>query len=230
MKKTLVFLTILTFCAICISAPVKSMTAARNTIAASYTREPILPPEYQEVEYLQSTNANQYIQVFSYVHINTVEFEMKVANMETGLYTYNFVVCASYGGQRKGGLDKQYPMKVRFWGKSNIVIDGFNVGSVCNLSFRDGIATAKMANGTTSSGEWDWNASQVMAEIDLWHSGRGLRSRIYHARFWQNKEQTHDLYPCVRVADNKPGFFNLITNEFLVNKGIGDFLVGPVKR
>lgn len=39
-----------------------------------------------------------------------------------------------------------------------------------------------------------------------------------------------DMYPVYRIADNKPGMYDIVNNVFYTNQGTGEFTVGPDKE
>ncbi len=49
---------------------------------------------------------------------------------------------------------------------------------------------------------------------------------IYAFKLWDGEELIRDYVPCLRKGDNKPGMYDLVTNEFYTNQGEGEFLYG----
>ena len=50
---------------------------------------------------------------------------------------------------------------------------------------------------------------------------------IYSWKFYQDDELIRDYIPCYRRSDNKPGLYDLVNNEFYVNDGTDEFVMGP---
>lgn len=55
-------------------------------------------------------------------------------------------------------------------------------------------------------------------------------TRIYYAKIYDNGTLTCELVPCYRKSDNKPGFFDVINEDFYINLGTDDFIVGSNVR
>lgn len=54
---------------------------------------------------------------------------------------------------------------------------------------------------------------------------KGFVGKIYNLAFYRDSltTKTLDLYPCYRKKDHKLGFYCIITNNFYINAGNGDF-------
>lgn len=50
--------------------------------------------------------------------------------------------------------------------------------------------------------------------------------KISSCKLWQSGVLAHDFVPCLRIQDNKPGMYDIVTGEFFTNDGTGEFLYG----
>ena len=55
---------------------------------------------------------------------------------------------------------------------------------------------------------------------------RGLKTRIYHCRFYEGTTLIRDFIPCYRNSDNEIGLYDLVNNVFYTNQGTGTFIKG----
>lgn len=207
--------------------PIKSMLGLMGTanVDESSHISPVPSDLYTEVEYLKPENKDQYITLYESVYLPKLEFEIQVQNNYTGAGG-GYVLLADHGGVRDGGIQHAAYTKIRFTGSSNVDIAGFSSnGQIVIISYLDGIASLT-PNGAQM--EWSWVARS--SRLTLFGIAKNsLICSIYHARIWKDKELTYDLYPCIRVSDDKPGFFNAVDGSFLTNTGSGEFVVGAVK-
>lgn len=50
--------------------------------------------------------------------------------------------------------------------------------------------------------------------------------KISSCKLWQSGVLVHDFVPCLRIQDNKPGMYDVVTGEFFTNDGTSEFLYG----
>lgn len=50
--------------------------------------------------------------------------------------------------------------------------------------------------------------------------------KLYGVKCWLKESVIHNLIPALRIADTKPGMYDLVTGQFFVNQGTGDFQYG----
>lgn len=194
-----------------------------------------LPAEYQEVEYIQGTGP-QYIRT----DINGVSglrflFKFMLTSITPGAplfgcYGYNqrcYVLsttvnnnmfsCAYLAARTttaQASINTCYVAEVDFRkGNQVVIINGENV-----LSFSD-TANLDTANniflfGYNFNGQHD-DRYQVHMKL--------FSFSIYD----ENNTAIREYIPCYRKSDSEPGMYDLVTGEFFVNQGTGEFLVGP---
>lgn len=67
------------------------------------------------------------------------------------------------------------------------------------------------------------------AELHIFSSYRGylqnyIHARLYSFKIYENDVLIHDYVPALRDYDTKPGLYDVVANEFKVNKGSGEFI------
>ena len=50
--------------------------------------------------------------------------------------------------------------------------------------------------------------------------------KISSCKLWQNGVLAHDFVPCLRMQDNKPVMYDVVTEKFFTNDGTGEYLYG----
>lgn len=59
-----------------------------------------------------------------------------------------------------------------------------------------------------------------------WGGTYQYAQKISEYKLWQNGVLAHNFVPCLRVQDNKPGMYDVVTEKFFTNDGTGEFLYG----
>jgi len=47
------------------------------------------------------------------------------------------------------------------------------------------------------------------------------RIKLYYCKIYESGTLVRDYVPCLRIADNKPGLYDLVNNKFYINKNAG---------
>lgn len=50
--------------------------------------------------------------------------------------------------------------------------------------------------------------------------------KVYGAKYYLDGVLVRNFIPCIRKSDNKPGMYDLVNNQFYVNQGTEEFLIG----
>lgn len=196
---------------------------------------PILPVEYQQVEYIKSSQT-QYINTGILYHTNTVYLDARVLDNGSAL-----------GVAKSGDMaNKEFTISCSIQSGSNF---GVYVSSNNSKKWQSGpsyghnrfeIVTNDddgniLFNGTTytPSGSLDTNQANT---IPLWlfarnHGGNinnPSTTEIYRCKFWERTtgELLADFIPCYRKADNEVGMYDLVSETFKTNSGTGVFEKG----
>lgn len=199
--------------------------------------KPLLPPEYQQVEYLQSSGTQHIVTavpILSTTETRTVgeilsggEYTALVggrnSNADGGRYIvygkmYNTARSVYDGNGSTGNETYQYSLS----GKISIIFNDANHGLYINGTLVH-TYTGKLAETGVQNvalfGMSGYNGSTVSYK---------LSGRIYSVSFYNNTTLEHigEYVPCYRKSDSKPGMYDLVTNTFFTNAGTGEFTVG----
>lgn len=205
----------------------------RQAMMSQTQREPRLPAEYQEVEYLEATGTQAF---FTDVPIQD---NLTVDSVQTfnGGDTYLF------GGHSGKGLQScfngywNYRIQCSYSGyyhwASNLSADNITIYHIVltqrngyQLGYLDGknilydtkTTTADTSAGATAVAFGQRNPSNT---INQWYKGK-----VYSLKVSKEGTLLADFVPCYRKADTKPGMYDLVTGNFYVNQGTGEFLYG----
>lgn len=187
----------------------------------------LLPAEYQQVEYLQGSGT-------SYLNIGTVDISNCKIECE-------FKVRPTFSGDVVFGISNSI-LELYTWGNisGNFLSAPYTLGdyTLPEKFYRftqDGL-TLSLYDENTLLGSY--TSSKVLSgtgTIALFVLPRGSYyygnpSKIRHFKNMQSDDTpVHDLYPCYRKIDNKPGMYDLVTETFFINANPSgnDFTVGP---
>lgn len=179
----------------------------------------ILPAEYQQVEYLESSGT-QYIAT-DYTFTAYDHITIKVAPKEGGDKSI-------FGSYETGGANCELgTLSDQFRGNLAPSGDGYDyqTGQVYTLELQSG----KWHCGSVGFG----NIKNTTATVNAYIFARNYASspkpasvKLYSASMERNGATIHDFIPCYRKSDNKPGLYDFITGTFYTNSGTGEFTVG----
>ena len=210
----------------------------KGSDVVGYKLDSQLPYGLVEVDYLESTGT-QYLNT-GITPTNTMGIDVTYAYPTISNST-NAGVCGTYQGTRPR-TDAFFVSTMSGTTNANILLG--NAGVAKNTAT---IATANtwinakinwlndgllnLNNGTVT----DTMGSNTIESNKLIIFGRVKASdssiacgveRIRRYRMTDGSRISHDYVPCLRIYDNKPGMFDLITRQFLTNQGTGEFIVG----
>ena len=204
----------------------------------------LLPKEYQQVEYLESTH-NEYIDTNVYIDLTTrVEIDaqfLKYYHWDDN--NVNFLAgVRDYNGGIKGRFEIAY-------GKTSQKVY-LNMGDTTNtriltditcdfkrhkyiadavsktMTMDNGILLSYIENNTIEN----WVTST--APFRLFGSSFSTRylsvMKMYGVKFYKNDVLVGDYIPCYRKADNAAGLYDLVNSKFFIGKGNGNskFILG----
>lgn len=185
------------------------------TITATFVAEPspILPSEYQEVEYIQSTGT-QYIDTW-YEPNGTVWCDIKFRIIAPStddeaywlwLWSTNDVRWGA--GYRKG----DYCWDGWFsYDPGTYALDTDSVGTCSNYSFTDTRTPYLFAQDEGSAGHVNWQV------------------RVYYCQIYEggdNATLVRNFVPCYRKSDDEIWMYDLVNGVFYTNDGTWTFLKG----
>ena len=198
-----------------------------------------IPPEYQQVEYLES-NKNQYIDtgvVFTSEHSLeiTYQHEQDVSFSFGGRIDYKNGFMFANGGLNGNAYDALFFQNGNTYYVPNTAYPNDGKKKVAKILY-DGIANTSNAyiNDVFYAA---LNVTQVTNNITLKlfakHDGStntiaGSECKVFYAII-KDKDNNYirHLIPCFRKADNIAGMYDLVSGEFCTNAGTGEFILGP---
>lgn len=209
-------------------------------------KSPILPPEYQQVEYIESTGT-QYIDTEFYPYDKKYVMTAKIKSSvvptvtedkyyrifgnlsaknasQTTLYRYQ------YRGYNPGtGITTdavccgtavyEEARALLIWGNYTdyiITVDG--IDKTYSINGKTGIYTGKPATYVSQ------DSIKLMAASDA-STRDAMRFYSFQIKD-ENEKLVVDLYPCYRRSDNVIGMYDVVRNIFITNAGTGTFLKG----
>ena len=187
-----------------------------------------IPSEYQLVEYLSNigTSGMQYINT-GVVDNQPIDFDAEV------LFVGYFF---SFGVTRQSYVESYFSSQTQSLSQFMFAGSCLNVPTLYSVKYRvrkvGGYAYVNDTEYLVGQGSnwtsFEWyifNLNRNNAPL-FDNPGRG---HIYHISFSANNTLLRDMYPVYRKADNKPGLYDIVNNQFYVNQGTGEFTVGPDK-
>ena len=207
---------------------------------------PLLPNEYQECEYIQSTGT-QYIDT-GYVPKLTTRWELKtmfqdgdsLGNCRNGRY-------GTGDGERfciscwTVTTDPQIEMSIGSYKSARIKISyNFN-GTATQYSINQKPYLYKLSVPSLSCDinpyYYDTFSAPTFSSTDtIYLNARnmgngdydGCGTQIFYShKIWENGTRVQDFVPCYRKSDGEVGMFDLVSRQFFTNAGTGSFIKGP---
>ena len=192
----------------------------------------VLPAEYQQVEYLESTNGTG-----QYINLGTRSYS------STDEHDYTFMVLSDSTGQNAvAGYYNGYMIGRRNYVVStgvtevnhtiNSTLFNGNVGADAIIELNVNTSSHALLENGVSLGTVSLSGSNSTTYLFGLRYGNAMswggHYRIYsyvHKNNSTNDEFMH-LYPCYRTSDNVAGMYDVVSNTFLTNAGSGTFVVG----
>lgn len=187
-----------------------------------------LPPEYQEVEYLESTGEAQWIDVgFPITDTLSMELTFSAVTIITTKYYMGF-----YSGN--SGDFYIYNSMSKFqtvYGCSYLGVVGKSVDTEKHtyyFAFENGNAVVR-ENGNIIISATKFKPLKSNKHIMIAGTGFSDQNKVRTYAFvaHDGANKVANFVPCYRKSDNKPGMYDLVSDEFFTNAGTGEFLVGP---
>lgn len=190
-----------------------------------------LPAEYQEVEFLTSPGeSGAYIKTDYFPNQDssfTTEFEIPSFG-DNDVFVF--------GGGGEDCADRAF--EIYTWsGKLQFNYCGipkFFIVDGTHFYFESNANNYLLRGGGNDSGSFDYVNCTAPNELTLFAINRTTKTttgnkdcKIYNFEISESGTLIHDYVSCYLKRDGTPGFYDLITGEFLTNSGTGEFEVGP---
>lgn len=186
-----------------------------------------LPTEYQEVEYLESTGEAQWIDVgFPITDTLSMELTFSAVTSTSGKYYMGF-----YSGNM--GDFYIYNSVAKFqavYGCNYIGATGNPVDTIKHtyyFAFENGNAVVR-ENGNIIISVTKFDPLRTNRHIRIAGTNYTDQNKVrtYAYKAFNGENKVADFVPCYRKSDNKPGMYDLVTNQLFTNAGTVEFLVG----
>lgn len=196
----------------------------------------LLPKEYQQVEYLESTGT-QYIDTNYIPNSNTsikLSFQITksqvagiIGSGEEWNTTDNFIFGPAYGDcfwGYAGGANN-----IRLWQSNYNFTDTYNV----YMDITKFIVESNSVEYTAITNKTEIiNPTRSIhifkANTENGNLKNGSSIKLFKTEINENGILIQNYIPCYRKADNVAGMYDLVSNTFFTNAGTGEFIVGGV--
>lgn len=198
--------------------------------------EPSLPKEYMQLEYLKATGT-QYIDTGEKFNDN---FGIEVDFQSNKIVGHNFQ--SIFGTQAEASYRLSYIIisnnkAVRLVVSNSNLTDTdilFDNVDDANKRHRYGIDAyalkAYLDNKEIliqKKGIFTTNQSIYVLARNNKNTATNLATgKLYGVKCWLEESVIHNLIPALRKSDSKPGMYDLVTGQFFVNQGTGEFSYG----
>lgn len=193
------------------------------------TEQGILPNEYQQVEYIESTGT-QYIDTGYKVNMNTdtVEVEVDVTRENGSHFVFgNYSTNNYYGFNFYGEASSLY----FYYNVAQVIINTSHsgVGEITKLKATNtnfyvnntSVGTFETVNNTTPYNAFIFGASSSSSTADFL-----TKMKLYSCKITSANNVVRNFIPCYRKSDNVIGLFDIVNNVFYTNAGTGTFNKG----
>ncbi len=190
-----------------------------NVYGSTYQKTSILPNEYTQVGYIESTGV-EYIDldyIFNEGDIIELEFMPLEANVDKAIF----------GAYEAAG-------KICELGFLNNLLRG-NISTTDSQSYSIN-TTYKVKN---TNGRWRYNDNGFgttmpnTMSVNCYLFARNYngvtkksKNRVYSLKITRNNAVIHNYIPCYRNSDNEVGMYDIVSNTFYTNDGTGNFIYG----
>lgn len=218
---------------------IASMFLSKLTISGN-TEQRNLPEGYTQVEYLQSTGTQWIVTDITsdqdtgiyleaaFDEVMPVGSSDNSGNIFIGYINNNFAI----GEVLSSG-------NFYFWRKNGTgATDNGNTGipadtakhTFKNNYLNDGLFviddTEKTAPEATFANNYGMAIFRTTYNSATSYYNTPCKAKIYRIKISQGAEVVHDIFPCTRDTDSKPGMYDTMTDTFMTNAGTGEFMAG----
>lgn len=187
--------------------------------------KPLLPKEYVQLEYLESTG-KQYIDLgYPFGYTNTVELDLYPELLNETRFIFGNVTDTKAAVTIS--MQNSNHAYNRFDGALNMVKIVKNERYIIR-SGKDGLSNGDFfipwespTDFTTKGNVFLFAARNSMGTAQYFYLGK-----IYSCRIYENDVLIHNYIPALRSTDSKPGMYDLVTGQFFTNQGKGEFGYG----
>lgn len=195
-----------------------------------------LPPEYQEVSYIDNHNGGAYI--LPELTLSGADWGLRVVCKFKQTDSYQAIISVGGWYQNSLYLGASNSRNINLQGLSSMVNLNDYRGSEVDIEANFKNSGVISINGVTvATNVSAKNQTRKVYLLAMFYGsatiGTGCRSEVKEISFSSGSEVTRDLVPCYRKVDNVRGMYDLSGSicpltgtPFYVNAGAGEFIVG----
>lgn len=203
------------------------------------TASAILPAEYQQVLYIESTGTQYILTDFKHGANTAMEAILKYSSQPSAdeyngiRYDANTDYYAFYGyNNSTGNFEVNVRLSDSFVTRhipfdTNIHKFVYDVRNKKYGIDNDISTTTKTINVNTNNNY----TKQVLFAMRRYNNSASIQNycseKLYNFKWYSSGAMTANLYPCYRKADGVIGLYDNLGNRFYTNDGTGTFLKGP---
>ena len=191
----------------------------------------ILPKEYQQVEYIESTGT-QYINSETYLTLDST-IESKFVSTKS-YYNYNtpygFVsnnkALGLYTFGNNGAL-----IYTSFGNNIDVAYNGsMMIGPKVYKHNKEGVwedDVKKITYNNISFEESSEDIIYIFARLKDGIPSRYIDMRLYYFNIKRGEKYVREFLPVYEINENRPGLYDTVEGKFYTNQGTGEFIAGP---
>lgn len=193
-------------------------------IERSHTKG-LVPPEYQQVEFLQGNGTGAYIATGWYT-TSTGCAKVKFKFYNTG---DQIVTGAEPTADARFGIGYWRSIYIGMGDQANFTGEQINLTATYFttqdlLNKQWGLFEGQLNSITCTFNE----ANSVEYYLFRVNGNTSTTTaKIYECLLYTSGNLMRHFYPCYRIADSEPGMFDIVNGVFYTNAGAGSFIVGP---
>ena len=197
------------------------------------SKQAILPDDYQQVEYVETTGANYFdtgvpLKSGLKMVVDWVYKDSSSGNSYTGGHIGSPGNRWLVGSQRK---DYYYfavgasNVETEFAYGNRDIIEAYWADKASYLKVNGVLSTKNSYVSYTLAEEPDYTF--YLGAVNRNGTGSSIpKLTIYGGQFYQDDVFLRDYIPCVRISDSTPGLYDLVNKSFITVSGSGDLLDG----
>lgn len=217
------------------------MEVRRNLLKAS----DVLPPMYKRCDYLQTTGYNSRIDTGVPGNDETLVFDLDYATITRQAYASAFgnyvneqtrcwrLINPSGTGDARNYLATAYNRRAGSSTSVNVVPENESmVGKRVNFVISNGRITITYGTYTNTSTPADSGDTAIsdrniaIGSTQPGGTGGSIVGRFWHFKIWSHGVLVRNYIPCIRIRDNKAGFYDTVNHTFNPSIGTVDFIAG----
>lgn len=199
----------------------------------------LLPSEYQEVEYLESSGTQFIDTGYKLSNNSSVDFAFSFSVSQTYCFIFGARVGASEKNIAAAVSKPSNPIYIDFNNSDYTTYRANFTGTIetdkiykvliskTSRALSDETGNILVSNTTSNNQSFTCTTNALLFDRNGPETGGNkLQGKIYYCKIWNNNTLVRDFIPCYRKSDNKPGMFDMVNKVFYTNVGSNDFTVG----